>query len=67
MIKMKDISSNPKYNLSLSEVQDLIAKRNSNGLKYAVTQIGVRFFINEDFFHQWFTSEFSREKMIENN
>ena len=64
MIKMKDIESNPKYNLTKSDVQNLIAKRHSNGLKHAVRQIGNRYFIDEDLFDKWYTSEFSIDKLF---
>lgn len=61
-IKMKDIAENDKYNLSLSEVQDLIAQRNSNGLADAVKQIGIRYFIREYLFDEWYTENYKEIK-----
>lgn len=53
-IKMTDIASNDKYKLALDQVRDFVAKRNSNGLKDAVRQIGTRYFILEHLFDEWY-------------
>lgn len=52
-IKINDIVSNPKYNLSLAEVEDMVAKRDKNGLAECGKLIGRRFFIDQEKFENW--------------
>ena len=63
-IKIQDIATSDKYNLTLEETQEIIAKRNKNGLKEAVKQIGNRYFINEHMFDEWYTSEMNTKKIL---
>lgn len=53
-LKIQEIWSSEKYKLTLNEIQELIAKRKSNGLDAAVRQIGTRYFIREDLFDRWY-------------
>jgi hypothetical protein len=62
-IKIQDIATSNKYNLTLEEVQNIIAERNKNGLKDAVKQIGNRCFIREHLFDEWYTSEMNTKKI----
>lgn len=52
-LKIQDIASNPKYNLSLAEVEDMVAKRDKNGLAECGKLIGRRFFIDQEKFEEW--------------
>ena len=52
-LKIQDIADNPKYNISLDEVQKMVADRDSNGLCDCGVQIGRRFFIDQEKFEKW--------------
>lgn len=52
-LKIQDIADNPKYKLSLKEAQELISRRDRNGLCDCGRQIGRRFFLDQDKFEKW--------------
>ena len=51
-LKIQDISDS-EYNLSLAEVEDMVAKRDKNGLAECGKLIGRRFFIDKEKFEEW--------------
>ena len=51
-LKIQDIVHS-EYNLSLSEVEDMVAKRDKNGLAECGKLIGRRFFIEKEKFEEW--------------
>lgn len=51
-LKIQDIA-NSEYNLTLPEVEDMVAKRDKNGLSECGKMIGRRFFIDKDKFEEW--------------
>ncbi len=69
-IKIKDILASEKYKMSMEEIQDAFAKRDENGLRPSILQIGKRAFIRQHLFDEWYEemkrSEFSGDKTDEN-